>query len=142
MDIPALPNRMKCVTCNLKVDNRWLTVIVDYIEKEKESYVVKAAWIKLVPQDSYLDRELRASGKMMSRCFQRGETVKGLAETLSQDNIAGVVANYLRKNIVDILAGNQPAEEIKNISTDPYRIKEKPPEPIQTTVEQDKKNDS
>ena len=52
-----------------------------------------------------------------------------MAETLSQDNIAGVVANYMKKNIVDILSGKQPVpDEIKNISTDPYRIKAKPPD--------------
>ena len=113
----------------MKVDNRNLTVVVDYIEKENEYYIIKAAWIKLVPQDSYLDRELRASGKMLSRCFQRGESVKDMAETLSQDNIAGVVANYMKKNMVDILSGEQPGpDEIKNISTDPYRIKAKPPD--------------
>ena len=128
-DREPLPNRMKCVTFPMKVDNRNLTVVVDYIEKENEYYIIKAAWIKLVPQDSYLDRELRASGKMLSRCFQRGESVKDMAETLSQDNIAGVVANYMKKNMVDILSGEQPGpDEIKNISTDPYRIKAKPPD--------------
>ncbi len=128
-DREPLPNRMKCVTFPMKVDNRNLTVVVDYVEKENEHYIIKAAWIKLVPQDSYLDRELRASGKMLSRCFQRGESVKDMAETLSQDNIAGVVANYMKKNMVDILSGKQPGpDEIKNISTDPYRIKAKPPD--------------
>ena len=125
-----LPNRMKCVTFPMRIDNRNLTVVVDYIEREDKHYTIKAAWIKLVPQDSYLDRELRASGKMLSRCFQRGESVKDMADTLSQDNIAGVVANYMKKHMVDILSGKQPAEdELKNISTDPYRIKAKPPEP-------------
>ena len=124
-----LPNRMKCVTFPMKVDNRNLTVVVDYVEKEDQHYTIKAAWIKLVPQDSYLDRELRASGKMLSRCFQRGESVKDMADTLSQDNIAGVVANYMKKHMVDILSGKQPAEdELKNISTDPYRITSKPPD--------------
>ena len=128
-DRNKLPNRMKCVTFPMKVDNRNVTVLVDYVEKENHSYIIKAAWIKLVPQDSYLDRELRASGKMLSRCFQRGESVKDMAETLSQDNIAGVVANYMKKHMGDILSGKQPdEEELKNISTDPYRIKAKPPE--------------
>lgn len=128
-DREPLPNRMKCVTFPMKVDNRNLTVVVDYIEKENEYYIIKAAWIKLVPQDSYLDRELRASGKMLSRCFQRGESVKDMADTLSQDNIAGVVANYMKKNMTDILSGKQPGpDEVKNISTDPYRIKAKPPD--------------
>ena len=114
----------------MRIDNRNLTVVVDYIEKEDKHYTIIAAWIKLVPQDSYVDRELRASGKMLSRCFQRGESVKDMADTLSQDNIAGVVANYMKKHMVDILSGKQPAEdELKNISTDPYRIKAKPPEP-------------
>ena len=48
---------------------------------------------------------------------------------MSQDNIAGVVANYMKKNMIDILSGKQPGpDEIKNISTDPYRIKAKPPD--------------
>tara|TARA_B100000927_G_scaffold162692_1_gene131086 strand:+ start:10876 stop:11337 length:462 start_codon:yes stop_codon:yes gene_type:complete len=140
----TIPDRMKCINFSIKVDNRKLTVLVDYIENKDKSYIITAAWLKLRPQDSYLDRELRASGKMMSRCFQRGETVKTLGDTLSQDNIAGVVANYLKKNIVEILAGVQPTleEKQKNISTDPYRIKEKPPEPINIAIETDKKNDS
>tara|TARA_B000000532_G_scaffold29_2_gene34 strand:+ start:3150 stop:3557 length:408 start_codon:yes stop_codon:yes gene_type:complete len=124
-----LPDRMNCVTFEMKVDNRNLTVVVDYIKKANHSYTIKAAWIKMVPQDSYLDRELRASGKMLSRCFQRGETVKDMADTLSQDNIAGVVANYMNKHMISILSGEQPSEnDKKNITTDPYRIKAKPPE--------------
>ncbi len=120
---------MNCVTFEMKVDNRNLTVVVDYIKKANHSYTIKAAWIKMVPQDSYLDRELRASGKMLSRCFQRGETVKDMADTLSQDNIAGVVANYMNKHMISILSGEQPSEnDKKNITTDPYRIKAKPPE--------------
>ena len=124
-----LPDRMNCVTFEMKVDNRNLTVVVDYIRKANHSYTIKAAWIKMFPQDSYLDRELRASGKMLSRCFQRGETVKDMADTLSQDNIAGVVANYMNKHMISILSGEQPSEnDKKNITTDPYRIKAKPPE--------------
>jgi hypothetical protein len=35
----------------------------------------------------------------------------------------------MKKNMVDILSGEQPGpDEIKNISTDPYRIKAKPPD--------------
>ena len=37
-----------------------------------------AFWVKLKPTDSYLDTELRASGKLISRCLQHGESLKDL----------------------------------------------------------------
>jgi hypothetical protein len=80
--------------------------------------------IKLKPTDSYLDRELRASGKLISRCLQHGESLKELVDTLSQDNVIGQMANYLHKNMEDIIMGRQPEKRQRELSTDPYAMKE------------------
>ena len=83
-----------------------------------------AFWIKLKPTDSYLDRELRASGKLIYRCLQNSESLKDLVETLSQDNVMGQMANYLHKNMEDIIMGKQPEKKQRELSTDPYAMKE------------------
>ena len=74
--------------------------------------------------DSYLDRELRASGKLISRCLQHGESLKDLVDTLSQDNIIGQMANYLYKNMEDIILGKDINKKQRMLSTDPYDMKE------------------
>jgi hypothetical protein len=80
--------------------------------------------MKLKPTDSYLDRELRASGKLISRCLQHGESLKDLVDTLSQDNIIGQMANYLHKNMEDIILGKDINKKQRMLSTDPYDMKE------------------
>ena len=49
--------------------------IVNYIV-DVERHKALGFWVKIKPTDSYLDRELRASGKLISRCLQHGEDFK------------------------------------------------------------------
>ena len=93
--------------------------IVNYIVDDN-GITPLALWVKIKPTDSYIDRELRASGKLISRCLQHGEDLKDLAETLSQDNIIGQMVHYFQKNIEDIIMGNQPDKKQRMLSTDPY----------------------
>ena len=79
-----------------------------------------ALWVKIKQTDSYMNRELRASGKLISRCLQHGEDLKELAETLSQDNIIGQMVHYFVKNIEEIITGVQPNKKQRMLSTDPY----------------------
>jgi len=118
-----IPNRMMSATFALPIDNRKVIGIVNYVPSETGLSPL-AFWMKLKPTDSYLDRELRASGKLISRCLQNGESLKDLAETLSQDNIIGQMANYLYKNMEDIITGQQPDKKQRMLSTDPYAMKE------------------
>ena len=67
-----------------------------------------------------MDRELRASGKLISRCLQHGEDLKDLADTLSQDNIIGQMVNYFTKNVEDIIMGVPIDKKQRMLSTDPY----------------------
>ena len=122
-DRTALPNRMRSATFTLPIDDRKVLGIVNYVTGS-EGIVTKAFWVKVKPTDSYLDRELRASGKLVSRLFQRNEPLKEMVDTLSQDNIIGIMINYYMKNQIDILSGRPLEKPIRNISTDPYRIKE------------------
>jgi hypothetical protein len=50
--------------------------------------------------------------------------LKDLVETLSQDNVMGQMANYLHKNMEDIIMGKQPDKKQRMLSTDPYVMKE------------------
>ena len=118
-----IPNRMMSATFALPIDNRKVIGIVNYIP-DRTGLIPLAFWMKLKPTDSYLDRELRASGKLISRCLQNGESLKDLAETLSQDNIIGQMANYLYKNMEDIILGKDINKKQRMLSTDPYDMKE------------------
>ena len=118
-----IPNRMMSATFALPIDGRRVIGIVNYIPSDT-GLTPLAFWMKLKPTDSYLDRELRASGKLISRGLQHGESLKELVDTLSQDNIIGQMANYLHKNMEDIITGKQPDKKQRELSTDPYAMKE------------------
>jgi hypothetical protein len=110
-----IPNRMMSATFALPIDERRVVGIVNYMASDT-GITPMAFWVKLKPTDSYLDRELRASGKLISRCLQNGESLKDLVETLSQDNVIGQMANYLHKNMEDIIMGKQSRDKF------PYSI--------------------
>ena len=118
-----IPNRMMSATLALPIDGSRVVGILDYIASDT-GITPMAFWIKLKPTDSYLDRELRASGKLISRCMQDGESLKELVDTLSQDNVVGQMANYLHKNMEDIILGKKPDRKQRELSTDPYAMKE------------------
>ena len=114
-----IPDRMMSTTFTLPIDNRKVVGIVNYIADDI-GITPLALWVKIKPTDSYIDRELRASGKLISRCLQHGEDLKDLAETLSQDNIIGQMVHYFQKNVEDIILGVQPDKKQRMLSTDPY----------------------
>jgi len=114
-----IPDRMMSTTFTLPIDDRKVVGIVNYTANST-GVVPLAFWVKIKPTDSYLDRELRASGKLISRCLQHGEDLKDLADTLSQDNIIGQMVHYFNKNIEDIIMGIQPEKKQRMLSTDPY----------------------
>jgi len=118
-----IPNRMPSATFTLPIDGRRVVGIVNY-DVTDTGIIPMAFWVKLKPTDSYLDRELRASGKLISRCLQNNESLKDLVDTLSQDNVIGQMANYLYKNMEDIILGKQPEKKQRELSTDPYAMKE------------------
>ena len=118
-----IPNRMMSTTFTLPIDNRKVVGIVNYT-LDQTGLTPLGFWVKLKPTDSYLDRELRASGKLISRCLQHGESLKDLVDTLSQDNIIGQMANYLHKNMEDIIMGKDINKKQRMLSTDPYDMKE------------------
>ena len=97
-----LPNRMRSTTFTLPVDDRKVIGIVNYTV-DNEGIQPQALWVKIKPTDSYLDRELRASGKLVSRLMQHGESLKDIVDTLSQDNIIGHMVNYFSKNMEDTI---------------------------------------
>ena len=118
-----IPDRMMSATFALPIDERRVVGILDYVASDT-GVTPMAFWIKLKPTDSYLDRELRASGKLISRCLQHGVSLKDLVDTLSQDNVIGQMANYLHKNMEDIILGKQPEKKQRMLSTDPYAMNE------------------
>ena len=118
-----IPDRMMSATFTLPIDERRVTGILDYVASDT-GLTPMAFWIKIKPTDSYLDSELRASGKLISRCLQHGESLKELVDTLSQDNVIAQMANYLHKNMEDIILGKQPEKKQRMLSTDPYAMKE------------------
>ena len=118
-----LPNRMRSTTFALPVDDRKVIGIVNYTV-DSDGIKPQALWVKIKPTDSYLDRELRASGKLVSRLMQHGESMKDIVDTLSQDNIIGQMANYLYKNMEDIILGKDINKKQRMLSTDPYDMKE------------------
>jgi hypothetical protein len=85
-----------------------------------------ALWVRIDKTDTYLDRELRAGGKMISRCLQNNESLKDIAETLTADNTIGIMANYVDKNLEDIVMAVPIIKKQRMLSTDPYaaRLKE------------------
>ena len=118
-----IPNRMPSATFTLPIDGKRVVGIINYTVTQT-GIVPMAFWVKVKPTDSYLDRELRASGKLISRCLQNNESLKDLVETLSLDNIIGHMANYLHKNMEEIIMGKQPDKKQRELSTDPYAMKE------------------
>ena len=118
-----LPNRMRSTTFTLPVDDRKVIGIVNYTVAN-EGIQPQALWVKIIRTDSYLDRELRASGKLVSRLMQHGESLKDIVDTLSQDNIIGHMVNYFSKNMEDIIMGAPMDKKQRMLSTDPYAMKE------------------
>ena len=119
----VLPKRMRRTTLCLPVDDRKVIGIVNYTV-DNEGIQPQALWVKIKPTDSYLDRELRASGKLVSRLMQHGESLKDIVDTLSQDNIIGHMVNYFSKNMEDIIMGAPMDKKQRMLSTDPYAMKE------------------
>ena len=78
-----IPNRMMSATFALPIDGRRVVGIVNYTATDS-GLMPLAFWIKLKPTDSYLDRELRASGKLISRCLQHGESLPLARSSLSK----------------------------------------------------------
>ena len=118
-----IPNRMMSTTFTLPIDHRDVVGIVNY-KADKEGITPMALWVKLKPTDSYLDRELRASGKLVSRLLQHGESLKDIVDSLSQDNVIGQMVNYFAKNMEDIIMGRPLDKKVRMLSTDPYAMKE------------------
>jgi len=114
---------MMSTTFTLPIDHRDVVGIVNY-KADKEGITPMALWVKLKPTDSYLDRELRASGKLVSRLLQHGESLKDIVDSLSQDNVIGQMVNYFAKNMEDIIMGRPLDKKVRMLSTDPYAMKE------------------
>jgi len=114
---------MMSTTFTLPIDHRDVVGIVNY-KADKEGITPMALWVKLKPTDSYLDRELRASGKLVSRLLQHGESLKDIVDSLSQDNVIGQMVNYFAKNMEDIMMGKPLDKKVRMLSTDPYAMKE------------------
>tara|TARA_R110000744_G_scaffold44733_5_gene99605 strand:+ start:968 stop:1366 length:399 start_codon:yes stop_codon:yes gene_type:complete len=119
-----LEGRMRSVTFTLPIDDRKVTGIINYIIDDEDGVKELGFWVKIKPTDSYLDRELRASGKLVSRLLQHGEPLKDIVDTLSQDNIIGHMVNYYLKNKEEILTGAPIEKKQRMLSTDPYAMKE------------------
>ena len=116
-----VPHRMECINFRMLIDDRRVNTSFDY-KRTKTGVLPMAIWIKLRPNESTLDREVRAEGKLASLLLQYGCTLKEVAETLGKDSMIGAVSNYLNKNMGDVISGKQP-DKIPNLNTDPYRIK-------------------
>ena len=93
-----VPNRMRSNTVRMNIDDRRVLAIVDYTANET-GILPMAVWIKVRPTESTLDRELRASGKMISLLLQFGCNLKEIADTLTKDSIVGSAVTYLHKNL-------------------------------------------
>ena len=117
-----VPNRMRSNTVRMNIDDRRVLTIVDY-DVNQSGIVPMAVWIKVRPTESTLDRELRASGKMISLLLQFGCSLKEIADTLTKDSIVGSAVTYLYKNLDSILSGEQ-GEKVPKLNTDPYKIKD------------------
>tara|TARA_R100001443_G_scaffold39402_2_gene52719 strand:+ start:902 stop:1270 length:369 start_codon:yes stop_codon:yes gene_type:complete len=117
-----VPNRMKSVATRLNINDRRVISLLDYQETEAGLKII-GSWIKLKKEETELGRELTASGKLVSLLLQYGCPMKEIADTLTKDSYCGAVTNYVEKNVVDILCGNQP-EKTPKLNTDPYKIKQ------------------
>ena len=117
-----IPDRMMSTTFTLPIDNRKVVGIVNYVADDN-GITPLALWVKIKPTDSYIDRELRASGKMISLLLQYGCSFKEVAETLTKDSIVGSAVTYLHKNLESILSGEQ-GDKVPKLNTDPYKIKD------------------
>ena len=115
-----VPNRMRSNTVRMNIDDRRVLAIVDY-DVNQSGIVPMAVWIKVRPTESTLDRELRASGKMISLLLQFGCNLKEIADTLTKDSIVGSAVTYLHKNLESILSGEQ-GDKVPKLNTDPYKI--------------------
>ena len=121
MERCLVPDRMLCANIRMRIDDRTVNVIVDYTYTNT-GILPMAVWVKIKPNESTLDRELRSSGKAVSLLLQYGCGLKEIAETFTKDSIIGVAVNYLHKNIESILANEQP-NKIPVMNTDPYKLK-------------------
>tara|TARA_R100000900_G_C3221007_1_gene140825 strand:- start:100 stop:477 length:378 start_codon:yes stop_codon:yes gene_type:complete len=117
-----VPNRMRSNTVRMDIDDRRVVAIVDYVVNA-QGITPMAIWVKIKPNESTLDRELRASGKAVSLLLQYGCSLKEIVETFTKDSIIGASVTYIQKNIESILAGEQLEGKIPKLSTDPYKIK-------------------
>ena len=118
-----VPNRMRSNTVRMNIDDRRVVAIVDYTIND-EGITPMAIWVKIKPNESTLDRELRASGKAVSLLLQYGCSLKEIAETFTKDSIIGAAVVYIHKHIESILSGEDLEGKIPKLSTDPYKIKE------------------
>ena len=79
-----VPNRMRSNTVRMDIDDRRVIAIVDYT-MNVDGITPMAIWVKIRPNESTLDRELRASGKAVSLLLQYGCSLKEIAETFAYD---------------------------------------------------------
>jgi hypothetical protein len=118
-----VPNRMRSNTVRMDIDDRRVVAIIDYTIGAS-GITPMAIWVKIKPNESTLDRELRASGKAVSLLLQYGCSLKEVAETFTKDSIIGSAVVYIQKNIESILSGEDLEGKIPRLSTDPYKIKD------------------
>jgi len=116
-----MSNRMECRNVRLQIDDRTVSVNVDF-QIEPTGVTPVALWVRVKPEESTLGRELRASGKSNSLLLQSGWSLKEIADTLTKDSYMGSAVTYITKNIEDIWNNVQP-EKTPRMSTDPYKIK-------------------
>ena len=116
-----MSNRMECRNVRLQIDDRTVSVNVDF-QVEPTGVMPVALWVRVKPEESTLGKELRASGKSNSLLLQSGWSLKEIADTLTKDSYMGSAVTYITKNIEDIWNNEQP-EKTPRMSTDPYKIK-------------------
>ena len=116
-----MANRMECRNVRLQIDDRTVSVNVDF-QIEPTGVTPVALWVRVKPEESTLGKELRASGKSNSLLLQSGWSLKEIADTLTKDSYMGSAVTYITKNIEDIWNNVQP-EKTPRMSTDPYKIK-------------------
>ena len=116
-----MSNRMECRNVRLQIDDRTVSVNVDF-QVEATGVTPVALWVRVKPEESTLGKELRASGKSNSLLLQSGWSLKEIADTLTKDSYMGSAVTYITKNIEDIWNNVQP-EKTPRMSTDPYKIK-------------------
>ena len=117
----GMSNRMECRNVRLQIDDRTVSVNVDF-QVEPTGVTPVALWVRVKPEESTLGKELRASGKSNSLLLQSGWSLKEIADTLTKDSYMGSAVTYITKNIEDIWNNVQP-EKTPRMSTDPYKIK-------------------